>query len=154
MRESERIRDQLRRAFEGEAWHGPSVREALSEVTAEGATQHPVEDAHSIWEIVLHMAATMRLVLRRLEGDSTPLTAEDDWPPIPEVSAGAWSAALQELREAHEELERAVAGLPDSRLDAPIAEGSSSSLYVTLHGVVQHDLYHAGQIALLKKGIR
>lgn len=154
MQESERIRDQLRRAFEGEAWHGPSVQEALSGVTAGGAAAHPVEGAHSIWEIVLHMAATIRLVLRRLGGDSTPLSAEEDWPPVPEISAGAWSAALQALREAHEEIDRAVSGLPDSRLDEPIIEGSPSSLYVTLHGVVQHNLYHAGQIALLKKGVR
>ena len=64
--EIERIETQLRLSFEGPAWHGPSVLEALEGVSAEDAAEHPIEGAHSIWELVLHLIGTYRLVLRRL----------------------------------------------------------------------------------------
>ena len=92
--ETDRLVDQLQRSFEGEAWHGPAVLDALRGVSAEEAHAHPVAGAHSIWELVLHLAATYRLVLRRLQGDATYLTPEEDWPTLPEASATdeAWSA--------------------------------------------------------------
>jgi uncharacterized damage-inducible protein DinB len=76
--ELERLDEQLRLSFEGEAWHGPSVMEAIDGVTADVARAHPIAGAHSIWELVLHLAATYRLVLRRVDGDASPLTAQED----------------------------------------------------------------------------
>ncbi|HYV05863.1 MAG TPA: DinB family protein, partial [Blastocatellia bacterium] len=66
MSEIKRIRSQLRRAFEGEAWHGPSVMELLGDVTAEQAAAHPIAGAHSIWELALHIATWERYVRRRI----------------------------------------------------------------------------------------
>jgi len=68
MEETKRIADQLQRAFEGEAWHGPSLRELLAEVSAEKAASRPLALAHNIWEIVLHVAAWHGGVKRRLDG--------------------------------------------------------------------------------------
>ena len=76
----ERLVDQLKRSVEGEAWHGPSVREALEGVTVEDASAHPIPGAHSIRELVLHMAAGCQLVLRRLDGDGRQSSPEEDWP--------------------------------------------------------------------------
>lgn len=151
MREVERIEDQLRRAYEGEAWHGPSVKEALEGVTAQKAAARPPGGSHSIWEIVSHIATGEEIVRQRLAGRMAGVTTEEDWwPPVKQESDKDWDALLERLESANRELRSAVLSLEDERLDEPIHEGMSS-IYITLHGVVQHDLYHAGQIMILKK---
>jgi uncharacterized damage-inducible protein DinB len=150
MREIERITDQLERAFEGEAWHGPSVLENIEGISSQQAAARPFDGIHSIWEIVLHIAAWERAVLRRLNGDRAQLPAEEDWPMVTATSDEAWEQTRQALKQGHDDLRSTIAGLDELRLDQPIIEGLAS-VYVTLHGIVQHDLYHAGQIAILKK---
>ncbi|HEX8136836.1 MAG TPA: DinB family protein [Pyrinomonadaceae bacterium] len=150
MSETKRILDQLRRAYEGGAWHGPSVKELLSDVTAEQAAARPFAGAHSIWEIVLHISAWEEGVRRRLEGVRAELSTEEDWPPVSDTSEAAWRKTLETLEANHLRLREALKGLDDARLNEPIVEGMSS-VYGTLHGVIQHSLYHAGQIALLKR---
>jgi uncharacterized damage-inducible protein DinB len=150
MSETGRIVDQLRRAYEGPAWHGPSVKELLSDVTAEQAAARPIAGAHSIWEIVLHISAWEEGARRRLSGDRAELSTEEDWPPVSDTSEAQWRTALETLEANHLRLREALKGLDDARLNEPIVEGMSS-VYGTLHGVIQHSLYHAGQIALLKR---
>ena len=72
------LADQISRAFRGESWHGPSVLEVLAGVSAEDAAAHPIAGAHSIWEIVLHLAGGYTLVLRRLRGEGAQLSPEED----------------------------------------------------------------------------
>ncbi len=153
MTEIERIEDQLKRSLEGEAWHGPAVEELLVDVTAERAAAKLALSVHSIWEIVLHIISDQRLVCERLQGKPTVLPAEEDWLPITDQSEAAWTGTKRELREINERLRQAVRLLDESRLEEPIVEGFSS-IYVTLHGTVQHTLYHGGQIALLKKAFQ
>jgi len=154
MTEIDRILDQLKRAFEGPAWHGPSIKEVLNGVTAEQAHQRAQLNAHSIWELVHHIAVWADVGRRRLEGDpaEVPISSPEDWPPAEDVSGAAWEKAKQALEHGHQALADAISRVPESRLDEPILEGKSS-VYVTLHGVIQHDLYHAGQIAILKKAL-
>ncbi len=146
-----RISSQLRRAYEGKAWHGPSLREILDGVTAEQAARKPLESAHSIWELVLHISAWESAVLKMLEGEYVENPDEGDWPAIEETSDAAWHETLATLESKHMKLRDAVARLEDERLNEPLAEGKPSA-YFTIHGVIQHTLYHAGQIALLKRG--
>jgi len=151
MSEATRIEDQLRRAFEGEAWHGPSVWEILDGVSAGQAARRPIERAHTIWEIVLHMAVWESVVRRRLAGEIIDdLPPREDWPEVSDRSKSAWEKALADLRRGHQQLREAISRLPDNRLEE-IVPGKNYSVYVMVHGVVQHDLYHAGQIALLAK---
>jgi uncharacterized damage-inducible protein DinB len=150
MTEIERIVNQLKRAFEGEAWHGPAVLEILEGIPAQQAAARTFKGAHSIWEIVLHIAAWERACRRRLGGERAQLTDAEDWPEVAVATEETWQQAKAELRQALEELCQAVSKLDESRLDQPIIEGMSST-YITLHGVIQHSLYHAGQIAILKK---
>ena len=150
MTEIERIIDQLNRAFVGEAWHGPAVIEILEGVTAQQAAAYPLAGGHSIWELALHLAAWTRAVLRRLQGDPAQLTDAENFPAVTDSSELAWEEVRESIKQAHVELRSAILLLDDSRLDQPIIEGMSS-IYVTLHGVIQHSLYHAGQIAILKK---
>ena len=153
MSEIKRIAEQIRRSFEGEAWHGPSLMEWLEGLAAESASKKPIAGAHSIWEIVLHVAVTTEEVLARVQGEKRFLTPEQDWPP-PNTAGGeeAWQADLERMRRANDELLKALAGVDDSRLDQPIVEGFSTT-YVTLQGHAQHNTYHAGQIAVLRKGV-
>ena len=154
MTEIERILDQLKRAFEGDAWHGPSVREALAGVTAVQAHARPLRNAHSIWELVQHIAVWENVGRRRLAGDRAPIdiSSPEDWPPAEDASEAAWEQAKALLDRGHEALREAIAQVVETRLDEPIFEGMST-VYVTLHGVIQHDIYHAGQIAMLKKSL-
>jgi uncharacterized damage-inducible protein DinB len=154
MTEIERILDQLKRAYEGNAWHGPSIRETLAGVTATQAHARPLPNAHSIWELMQHIAVWEDVGRRRLEGDpaEVAISSPEDWPPPGDTSEEAWEQAKAALDRGHQALVAAIARVPESRLDEPILEGKSS-VYVTLHGVIQHDLYHAGQIAILKKAL-
>lgn len=156
MSEVDRIRDQFRRAFDGEAWHGPSVLKLLNGVTAEQAATHPIPGAHSIWELTHHIRAWESACLRRLSGDPAQLSDTENWPLISDTSETAWQKTKQDLIDTHQQLLQAIASVDDSRLDQPIIndpQTTYSTVYVTLHGGVQHDLYHAGQIAIVKKAL-
>ncbi|HEX3143496.1 MAG TPA: DinB family protein [Pyrinomonadaceae bacterium] len=154
MMEIDRILDQLKRAFEGGAWHGPSVKEVLHGVTATQAHARPLGNAHSIWELVQHIAVWEDVGRRRLAGDpaEVPISSPEDWPPAEDASEAAWDQAKAALERGHQSLVEAISRVPESRLNEPILAGKST-VYVTLHGVIQHDLYHAGQIAMLKKAL-
>jgi uncharacterized damage-inducible protein DinB len=151
MTEIERIADQLRRAHEGQAWHGPALSEVLKGATAEAAARRPIASAHSIWEIVLHVGVWESVVRRRLSGEViSDLPPEQDWPAVGETSEGAWKQALAALDRGHADLQKAVMRITDRQL-AESVPGPEYTVYFMLHGTVQHALYHAGQIALLKK---
>ena len=150
MQEVKAIADQLKRAYEGQAWHGPSIKEILADVTAEQAARRPVAGGHSIWEIVLHITAWEGAVRSRLEGDYLQEPAEGDWPAIDDGGEASWRETLARLESTHMKLRETVQRLDGARLFEPLAEGKPSA-YFTIHGIIQHDLYHAGQIALLKK---
>jgi uncharacterized damage-inducible protein DinB len=153
MSEAARITDQLRRAFDGKSWHGDSLFEILRGVTAEQAAARPIGDAHTIWELVLHIAAWDDVVRQLLDGVAVTLSGAENFPPVTDTSEAAWRRTLADVRRIHEQLIATVAAFPDSRLDevVPDEEGAHHTFYSTLQGVVQHELYHAGQIALLKK---
>ena len=146
-----RIADQLRRTLEGDAWHGPAVLELLRDVSAAQASARPIRGAHTIWELVLHLAGAYRLVLRRVRGDGSPLSTEEDWPQVPPPTEERWRDAVEALRSLNEEARRAVAAFPAERLDEPLVPTPTYTAWVQFVGLTQHDLYHAGQIALLKR---
>jgi uncharacterized damage-inducible protein DinB len=152
MREVERIVGELDRAITGNAWHGPAVLEILEGITAEQAATRTFNGAHTIWELALHIEAWVRAGRSRLDGERAQLADAENWPTIGDTSEQAWADVQVALKDAQIELRSAISRLDDSRLDQPIIEGMSS-VYVTLHGVIQHTLYHAGQIAILKKAI-
>lgn len=152
MSELRRLEEQVRRAFEGEAWHGPAVLEILADVSVEAAAARPIPGSHSIWEIVLHLAATYRLVLRRIQGHSGSLSPEGDWPSVAAPEAERWHETVEELRRLNREVRLAILAFAEDRLDQMLAAGHSSA-YMHFAGLPQHDAYHAGQIALLWKAL-
>jgi uncharacterized damage-inducible protein DinB len=150
MTEVERIADQIRRAFEGDAWHGPALMELLPAVNSMVANSHPINNAHSVWEIVNHLTAWKRAVLQRMNGQAVELIGEQDWPTVRDDSEEAWQKTLEALQDTQKELYDAVVALPESRLDERVPNRDHTIRYM-LVGVAQHELYHAGQIAVLRK---
>jgi uncharacterized damage-inducible protein DinB len=149
----ERLRHQLDRVFAGEAWHGTPVLDVLDELTARQAAARPVASAHSIAEIVNHIDAWLSIVHRRCEG--TPVgTISDavDWPPVTDPSDEAWREARARLRRRYLELASMVSRLSDADLDRTVqGKLRTYTVYDDIHGVIQHTLYHLGQIVVLAK---
>jgi heme-degrading monooxygenase HmoA/uncharacterized damage-inducible protein DinB len=130
------------------------VLETLAGVSHEDAAAHPIEGAHSIWELALHLSSDYRLVLRRLTGDGRQLTKEEGWPAPLEATKEAWAETLEELRRLNQELRGAVRGFPSERLDDPLVSSVPYTAYTQLIGITQHGLYHAGQMAILKRALQ
>jgi len=148
----ERIADQMQRAYAGEAWHGPSLQELLKGVDAATASQRPIPAAHNIWELVVHIRAWILSSIRRMNGDPANLTPAEDWPAVSETSDAAWQRTLAELDADHQKLYQSVKVLQEPGLKER-AFGQPYSVEFMLYGVIEHMLYHAGQIALLKKAM-
>ena len=159
MNEIDRIVDELQREYDGDPWHGSPLVHILEGITAQQAAARPVRDAHCIWELVLHVAAWKNEARRRLAGAPASDPEEGDWPEVGAATPERWREALDRLAIAHRNLIAAIQALPESRLFEPTSDprsrplGTGVTCYVLLHGVAQHDTYHAGQIAILKKGL-
>jgi uncharacterized damage-inducible protein DinB len=153
-----RIADQVRRAFEGKAWHGPSLAEILEGITPAQASAHPVEAGHSIWELALHIEGWTRAALNAADGKPMPewpmpeASVFLDWPPVPAPTSGAWHAAVTNLLASGRALAERVSKFPDLHL-VRIVPGRKYDFYFLFHGIVQHSIYHGGQIALLKRAL-
>lgn len=151
--EVQRIQDQLKRDFYGEAWHGPALMELLRETPVDLAPAKPLEHAHSIWELVLHIAAWQYEIARRLGGKIRELPVEEDWPPVGDVDESDWKQTLRELENSYETLQAALSKLSDADLEKA-APGRPHNMRVMACGIIEHMTYHAGQIAVLKKSSR
>lgn len=134
------------------AWHGPSVWQLLDGVKAAEAACRPAPDVHNIWELVLHIAKWDVICARRLRGEDIRITTGDpgDWPPLPAFSNESWIATLQQLTTAQEDLLTTVAAMEDEQLMHTVPHYGWTN-YLMIHGTLHHDLYHAGQIGLLRK---
>jgi uncharacterized damage-inducible protein DinB len=157
MSETERIWNLLQRSFEGnEAWKCPSLRDLLAEVTAAQAQAHPIAGAPSIWELLLHTTAYERVACRRLAGEAVAsLPGALAWPKPEAVSNDAWLRARLDFGDARRALRQAVAAFPEARLNEPVPR-ARVQLLPDAHGVVEHALYHAGQVEMLMlaQGVR
>jgi len=145
--EIKNIHKLLRRSFEKNAWHGPAVKEVLENITQEQANKR-LPDSHSIIELVAHMTAWRIFVVKKLQGDSEyKVTEELNFP-----AAVDWSKTMEELDKSQANLLDAVTAFDDAKLHELVPHSSYNySYYTLLHGIIHHDLYHTGQIALIKK---
>lgn len=159
MQEVERLRRELEATMDGDPWYGSAVARILDGIDAPRAAARPIKGAHSIWELVLHMTSWVNEVRRRLEGGKHGEPVEGDWPAVSSTTAAAWKQATDGLRRAHAELARTLAATDDARLARQVtgsqvdSSGKPVTLYQTTVGILQHDAYHAGQIAILKRAL-
>jgi uncharacterized damage-inducible protein DinB len=157
MDEIERIADQLERIFHGDPWYGSNTMDVLRGLTADEAAHRPIPQAHTIWEIALHLTSWNREVARRLR-DGTARDPEDgDWPPMPEPSPENWRWTVEMVEASYRALLDDLRRLPAARLEEVVGEernrplGSGVTFYVHLHGIVQHCVAHTAQMSLLRK---
>ena len=146
------IIDDLKNVHDGDPWHGPSLKEILSGMSARQAVAKPLANAHSVWELTMHIAGWEDVFLRRLAGQQLNEPEEGDFPPVIDASEVAWRRTLTRFDETHHKLIEAITGLTDGRL-REIVPGKDYTVDYMLRGLVRHHVYHAGQIALLKKGL-
>lgn len=141
----------LDEAFSRNAWHGPTLWGALRGVTPEQAGWRPAPDRHNIWEIAVHAAYWKHIVRRRITGDRRlrfPLRGRNWFARPAAASASAWRADLDLLRDQHTQLHTMVASLSP----ADVAGGAAGERHAhMIRGIAAHDVYHAGQIQLLKR---
>jgi uncharacterized damage-inducible protein DinB len=157
MDELKRMEHLFRQAMDGQPWHGPSLAIVLQGVDARTAAARPIDGAHSIWEITLHLTGWTREVSNRLRGRSPGIPPEGDWPKSESIDENRWKAVRADLFEAHQELIAELLRLPPSRLDENVGAerdaplGSGVSYREMVLGALQHDAYHSGQMAVLQK---
>ena len=140
----------LKSTTQGPAWHGPALSDLLDGLSVEDAMLHPIDGAHSIWEIVNHLNLWQSYTLAVLQGEDVSfLDRQDDWPK-PSGKDADWQRACRMLEGVGREIREIVIHFDDARLKTTVPD-SDYTLKILLHGVVSHNVYHAGQIALLKK---
>lgn len=155
--ECNRIADQLASAINGEAWYGDSLREILDGVTEDQALARPIPNAHSIWELVLHVEAWIKFFDGAIAGKPIPVWAtmpkELDWPPLTATTGEAWQQAVNSFFSNHQKVVQAIKSFDDRRLDETVP-GRTYNFYHLFGSAIQHAVYHGGQIALLKKALK
>ena len=143
-------------AYAGKSWQGSNLRGSIRGLSPEDAAWRPGPDRHNIWELILHAAYWKYTVKRKLLGEkrgSFPLKGSN-WMVRPqELTDAAWKADQHLLDGMHQSLRGAVASLPPGILHQP-AGRSKYSYAKTIYGVAAHDIYHTGQIALIKRLMR
>jgi DinB superfamily len=149
MTEVDRILDQYDRAMNGDAWHGDPVWTILEGISAEQAARRVHPQRHTIWELVAHMTFWETQVYRRLNHLPEMPTEKLNFPAMPEPRAENWQSTLADFCRSNLDFRQCVSQLDPARLDQA-APGRDKSIYVEVHGVIQHHLYHAGQIAILR----
>ena len=136
--------------FSESAWHGPGLLKILSGIDAKKASIRPLSDYQSIWELVLHISKWEEVFCLRLEGQSITEPVEGDWPSLEDRSETSWQSAIQFLNRTHKRLIDNVSKLSEADLTKMVPGKDYTTAYM-LHGIVRHHVYHAGQIAILKR---
>ncbi|WP_215239867.1 DinB family protein [Dyadobacter helix] len=152
-----RIIDLLNDTYESEeAWYGPSVVEALRDVTPKMAEKRLSTNTHSIAEIVYHMTTWRIFAVRKIQGDAEfdIKTQDKDWKKFPVVDEFEWEAIQMELSLSQEELISELEKIESDMFLEDFVPGRDYSYYTLIHGVIQHDIYHAGQVGLIKKALK
>jgi len=143
--EVQKIINILKHTFEKDAWHGLSVKEALADIPSD-AVHTRAGNSHSIIELVAHMTAWRNYVTEKLKGNDTfEVSDEENFP-----NESNWESALANLNRSQEDLLHALEKTSDEKLQE-IVPNKKYKFFTMLHGIIHHDLYHTGQIQLIKK---
>ncbi|HEY1006930.1 MAG TPA: DinB family protein [Sphingobacteriaceae bacterium] len=150
MKEPQRIQKLLRDLYDGSPWIEVTLMEKLHGLSAEQAGKKLFPDWNSIWQIVNHLAKWRMEVLSRVNGEVTTSPDDNFFGPLEDPSEEAWQQALAELRESQKEWMGFLETFPEQDLEK-VYPGNRMTYYEHILGIVQHDAYHLGQIALLAK---
>jgi hypothetical protein len=146
----ELVLTQLKESIFDGGWHGPSLVDVIRGIDVVTALSRPLEDRHSIWEIVQHVIYWIDRVNDVLNGlEHPPMGDPEDWKPVSGES-GTWDCIEKEIVETYERLMNSLLGKEEEMLDEKVPNTDFTYLWM-LFGLIHHNLYHAGQIALLKQ---
>ena len=146
--------------WNGDPWYGSSSSTILAGVTAAEALAHPLPGVQSIWETLLHMTAWTEETVSRMKGAESKTPERGDWPPVKGSTQDEWIAAQTELLTARKALLEMIEKSHEESMYLQVPKkgetghGSGATRAETVSGLADHDVYHLGQIALLKKGLR
>ncbi len=152
-----RIINLLNTTYESdEAWHGPSLVQTLIDVTPEMAGRRITPNTHSIGELVFHITSWRIFCVKKMQGDGDfdILTPDKNFGALPDkIDDFEWEALQMELSLSQEELINELDKRETDEFLEDLVPGREYTYYDLLHGIVNHDMYHAGQISILKKAI-
>lgn len=145
--------DIIDQSYDRKAWHGPNLRGSIRGLTAKQASWRPGSRRHNIWEVVVHAAYWKYAVRRRILGEkrgSFPLKGSNWFPRPGGMTEAAWHADVAVLEKTHKSMREAIRQIPAKLLHK--RQGNTKYTHAQLiYGIASHDLYHAGQIQLLKR---
>lgn len=153
MLETKHIKDALRRLYEGEVWHGPSIKEILIDITPEQAVKRLTPKSKNIAEYLIHITNWRTFALEKLTGSDTfdiILNSEADWSVVNEITKDKWEEIQEGYEESQKEILEVLETYTDRKLEN-IVSGRKYSFYTLLYGVIHHDIYHSGQMMMLKR---
>jgi uncharacterized damage-inducible protein DinB len=150
MSEISRIVEELEKIHFGDAWHGLSLKESISGLTDEQAIARPLANAHSIFDLVWHIAVWENVWRRRLEGEAVSEPEEGDFPTVNSPTGVDWMKSQAKLKKENDYLIGTIEKLTDANLEDLVA-GQSYTVRFLLRGIIRHAVYHTGQIASLRK---
>lgn len=150
MSEVERIVSHYDGVLAGNAWHGDPIWPMLESISAREAAARPVAGVHTIWELVMHMIFWEDVAAKRLTGLRAGLVEELNFPAMPPATEENWRKTLDEFRASNRKFRDNLAKLEPAQLNEMTAAGKRT-FCGEAHGVIEHHVYHLGQIAILRK---
>jgi len=153
MPEIDRVLAHYDEVLRGASWHGDPMWQILEGISAETAAARPLPNAHTIWEIVMHMIFWEEVATERLMGRRAGLIEERNFPAMPHITEDNWNRALDQVRASNTKFREALSQLDPAKLEALSAAGKRT-FYEEAHGLIEHHIYHLGQIVLLSKARR
>lgn len=155
MTTGEKLEQELDKILSGQPWYGRPIYDILADVTFETAFEKPVNGAHSIAEVLLHMASWTEEVIDRLNGMSANTPVSGDWPAPGSPDEEKWKRWINDYKLMNVNLAVIIRDFPDEKWIFPIIDERGSEPVVTneelVAGSIQHQIYHSAQIALLNK---
>ncbi len=150
MSEGKRISNLYQSIYNGNPWLEVTLANTLKDVTAEQAYRKINPKLNTIWEIVNHLIQWRRNILRRVHGETITTPDHNYFVPIIDPSEAAWEQSLQNLEKSQELWNASLSNLEEADFEK-IDPNNNHSFYEDIHGIIQHDVYHLGQIVILKK---
>lgn len=147
------ITDQFRQVYEGDPWYGTPVKTILDSIPSAAVFDPPAPNVHSVAELTAHIINWRRFLLKRLEGDAEFLPDQEEtfeWKTIARNPPDTWEALKKQLADDQQRLLRLLEQQDDALLDQPVAAKPYTFGYL-IRGVLQHDVYHLGQISFINR---
>ncbi|MBS7567106.1 DinB family protein [Mucilaginibacter sp. Bleaf8] len=155
MKTADQLQAELENVFSGQPWYGTNIYQLIAQVTFEAAYEKPAGSVHNIAGIILHMLGWTEEVINRLEGQPAGIAARGDWPDPGMPDEQKWQQLVSDLKLANVDLIGKMQHLPEDKWEQPINDQRGDEPVTTykglIHGFIQHQIYHAGQIALLNR---